>query len=269
MTEPKDNDTTAETPRPKRPAAKPASGKSAKVKPSSRGASLRSRLALGAGERKTKRPGGSSAAKTALIALSLIGNVIALSVIGWFLYAKSLPGSNGSVVGLKLSEPGVKLRTKEEETARQYVNNMMNFDFHHLDSFNAAMSAGISGDLKKTTGPDQLNAIKQLFTTLEASSQFQIVSSDVIEDKPDEAVVVVAGHQTLNLKGDKGPRSMSTIIKVTVQKKDQSVSGLESLDDLRKSPQDQAPPLFPGGGPQDGQAKPAPKPGQTSQPQGQ
>ncbi|EFV12851.1 hypothetical protein [Segniliparus rugosus] len=247
-------------------------GKPAKDKPASRATTLRSKLMLGAGDRKQKRPGGSSGAKTALIALSLLGNVIALSVIGWFVYAKSLPGKDGSIVGFKLADTRSKVRTKEEQTARDYVSNMMNFDFHHLDSFNAAMSTGISGDLKKTTGPDQLNAIKQLFTTLEAASSFQIVASDLIEDKPDFSVIAVAGHQTLSLKGDKTPRSMSTIIKVTVQKKDQSISALESLDDGRKNPEDQGPPLFPlpkdGSAPKSGQAgpqAPQPKAGQQGQ----
>lgn len=263
---------------PKRPKEKPAQGKGGTSGAKRKGTApspattLRSKLMLGAGDRRQKRPGDSSTAKTALLALSLLGNVIALSVAGWFVYAKSLPGKDGSVVGLKLAESGTKIRAKEEETARQYVTKMMNFDFNHLDSFNAAMSTGISGDLKKNTGPDQLNAIKKLFATLEASSTFQLVSSDVIEDKPDFAVVAVAGHQVLNLKGDKGARSMSTIIKVTVQKKDQSISALESLDDMRKNPEDQGPPLFPA--PQGGQAPSgqAPKQGQKPglpAPQGQ
>ncbi|MGL6235238.1 MAG: hypothetical protein ACRC20_07825 [Segniliparus sp.] len=269
---PTDDDAVGDSAPPKRPAAKPAQGKGsvaksgagAKGKQASSAATLRSKLMLGAGERKQKRPGDSSKARTALIALSLLGNVVALSVAGWFVYAKSLPGKDGSVGGLKLAESGTKIRTQEEETARQYVSKMMNFDYNHLDSFNAAMSTGLSGDLKKTTGPDQMNAIKKLFATLEASSTFQLVASDLIEDKPDSAVIAVAGHQVLNLKGDKSARSMSTIIKVTVQKKDQSISGLESLDDMRKSPEDQGPPLFPA--PQNGQAAPggqAPQQGQA------
>ena len=119
--------------------------------------------------------------------------------------------------------------TREEQTARNYVNHMMNFDYHNMDEFGRNMSTGISGDLAKTTQPDQLNAIKQLFTTLEAVSTFQLFSSSVLEDNADRAVVTVAGQQTLALKGDKSPRVMSTIIKVTVQKADQTLSSLESL----------------------------------------